>query len=106
MATGEPAPLNDPANQGDAPMRYRALTAFFTAAALVLTPTAGFAQSAPPPAPQPAQSREAGLHFADSDDDHDDNTLWYILGGIAVLALVFLLLLDDNGDDDNLPVSP
>src|SRR3954462_2547749 len=99
MATGEPAPLNGPANQGDAPMRYRALTAVFTAAALVLTPTAGFAQSAPQPAPQPAQSREAGLQFADS-DDHDDNTLWYILGGVAVLALVFLLLLDDNGNDD------
>src|SRR4051812_12876239 len=106
MATGEPASLNDPANQGDVPMRYRALTAVFTAAALVLSPTAGFAQAAPQSAPPPAPSHEAGLQLADSDDDHDDSTLWYILGGVAVLALVFLLFLDDGHDHDNLPVSP
>ena len=81
-------------------MRSRPLTTIFTAAALVLAPTAGFAQSAP----QPAPSREAGLQFADDDDD--DSTLWYVLGGIAVVALAFLLFLDDDDDEDDLPVSP
>ena len=91
-------------------MRYRASTAVFTAAALLLTPTAGFAQGGPQPtpqaAPQPAASREAGLQFADSQDDHDDNTLWYILGGIAVVGLVLLLLLDDGHNHEDLPLSP
>jgi hypothetical protein len=101
MATAAPAPLNDPVNPGDAPMRYRALTIVFTAAALVAVPTAGFAQGAP----QPAPSREAGLQFADEDDDDDDGILWYVLGGVAVVTLAFLLFLDDD-DDDDLPVSP
>ena len=84
-------------------MRYRALTTIAAASALVFAPTAGFAQSAP----QPAPSREAGLQLADSDDDDDDDaTLWYILGGVAAVVLIFLLFLDDDDDDQDLPVSP
>jgi len=82
-------------------MRYRPFTSLFTAAALVLAPTAALAQEAP----QPAPSREAGLQYADSDDDDDDNTLWYILGGAAALLLIVLLFLDDD-DEEDFPVSP
>ncbi len=82
-------------------MRYRALTTILTSAALVIVPTAGLAQGAP----QPAPSRESGLRFAETDDDDDDDVLWYVLGGIAVMGLIFLLFLDDD-DDEDLPFSP
>ncbi|TMJ16335.1 MAG: hypothetical protein E6G94_04515 [Alphaproteobacteria bacterium] len=87
-------------------MRTRALTSVLTAAALAFAPAAGFAQSAPPSAPAPAASHEAGLALADTadDNDHDDHLVWYILGGVAVVVL--LILVFSGGDGEDLPVSP
>jgi hypothetical protein len=85
-------------------MRYRTLTAALTAAALIYSPTPGFAQTAP----LPAASQEQGLQLADDDDGHRRKRrrllLWLILGGVAAAIAAYLLLHD--GNDDELPSSP